>query len=105
MVRVLSDKIVIFGVSAYPKPDDILISLNANGSVFPVDTHRVETADFFEMQGRMLGGCSLVNQNFHQPISGCRWASRSNISRIGDWRGGSQQGTPVCLQILHGLIC
>ena len=55
MVRVLSDKVVIFGVSAYPKPDDILISFNTNGSVFPADTHRVETANLFEVQGRMLG--------------------------------------------------
>ena len=47
--RALSDKVVIFGVSAYPKPDDILVPFNANGSVFPADTHRVETTNFFEM--------------------------------------------------------
>ena len=55
MVRDLSDKVVIFGMSTYPKPDNILISFNANGPVFPADTHRVETASFFEMQGRMFG--------------------------------------------------
>jgi len=49
-LRALFDKIVIFGMSAYPKPDDILISFNANGSVFPADTHREKTANFLEVQ-------------------------------------------------------
>ena len=54
LIRALSDKVVIFGMSTYPKPNDILICFNPKGSVFPADTHRMEPANFLEVQGRML---------------------------------------------------